>query len=110
MNSKQSNKFALTVQSQCLISQVVQVSLVLFLPLLGLVLLLPLLRHRHVCLFSPLLVSCCALEEGCLGECMADLLHLQLVLPVVVAALEIVTCDRELVIKGISRIMKSYRR
>ena len=41
---------------------------------------------------------------------MADLLHLQLVLPVVVAALEIVTCDGELVIKGISRLMTSYRR
>ena len=53
----------------------------------------PLLRHWQVCLLSPLLISSSAFQEGSLGESVADLLHLQLVLPVVVAALEVVTCN-----------------
>ena len=107
MNSKQSNKFALTVHALTVfdITSGINLSLVLLilpllengevllLPLLNLVLLLLLLRHWQVCLLSPLLVSCCSLKERSLGECVADLLHLQLVLPVVVAALEIVTCS-----------------
>ena len=63
----------------------------MLLPLLSLVL-LPLLRLWQICLLSPLLISSCALKERCLGEGMTDLLHLQLILAIVVAALEIVTC------------------
>ena len=58
---------------------------------MSLELVLLLLRHLQVCLLPPLLVSSSALKEGSLGEGVADLLHLQLVLAVMVAALEIVT-------------------
>ena len=64
----------------------------------SLLILLPFLRNRQVGFLPPLLVSSSAFKEGSSGEGVADLLHLKLILPIMVATLKVVTCARSSIV------------